>query len=109
MRSSAKSPSSKAEPVPIVRKSRWKKIAQSGQLRPERRIISRHPRPILWQDSLNRRREPSRRRHDMTRNIGKARIDRLQAGLRERGIDALIAMKPESSFYLSGFNPIIYS
>lgn len=45
----------------------------------------------------------------MNPNLGKTRIARLQQRLRERGIDALIAMKPESSFYLSGFNPIIYS
>jgi Xaa-Pro dipeptidase len=29
--------------------------------------------------------------------------------MRENGIDALICMKPQNSFYLSGFNPIIYS
>ncbi len=40
---------------------------------------------------------------------GSARIARLQAELRRHGIDAMICMKPENSFYLSGFNPIIYS
>ncbi len=40
---------------------------------------------------------------------GEARTARLQAALRQRGIDAMICMKPENSFYLSGFNPIIYS
>jgi len=40
---------------------------------------------------------------------GAARIARLQAGLKRRGIDAMICLKPENSFYLSGFNPIIYS
>ena len=40
---------------------------------------------------------------------GSTRIARLQQQLREQGIDAMISMKPENSFYLSGFNPIIYS
>jgi Xaa-Pro dipeptidase len=29
--------------------------------------------------------------------------------MRQRGMDLLISLKPEHSFYLSGFNPIIYS
>src|SRR5215212_4212069 len=29
--------------------------------------------------------------------------------MREQGIDSLICMKPQNSFYLSGFNPILYS
>lgn len=37
------------------------------------------------------------------------RTQRLRDSMRARGIDALICLKPESSFYLSGFNPIIYS
>src|SRR4051812_21776575 len=41
--------------------------------------------------------------------VGKERIARLQRGLAERGIAAIICLKPENSFYLSGFNPIIYS
>ena len=45
----------------------------------------------------------------MTTNLGTARIKGLQQTLRNRNIDALIAFKPENSFYLSGFNPIIYS
>lgn len=45
----------------------------------------------------------------MTTRPGAARIENLQRAMRERGIDALVTMKPESSFYLSGFNPIIYS
>src|SRR5262245_31581283 len=40
---------------------------------------------------------------------GATRIARLQQHLKEHGIDAMISMKPENSFYLSGFNPIIYS
>ena len=41
--------------------------------------------------------------------IGTQRIERLRRGMREQGIDALVCQKPQSSFYLSGFNPIIYS
>lgn len=37
------------------------------------------------------------------------RIARLQAAMRTEGIDCLLCLKPENSFYLSGFNPIIYS
>ena len=35
--------------------------------------------------------------------------DRLKAALVQQGIDVIVSMKPENSFYLSGFNPIIYS
>ncbi|MEO8754841.1 MAG: Xaa-Pro peptidase family protein [Casimicrobiaceae bacterium] len=45
----------------------------------------------------------------MDNQVGNRRIERLQRELRERGISALIVMKPENSFYLSGFNPILYS
>ncbi len=41
--------------------------------------------------------------------VGQERIQRLQQELGARGIGAMICMKPENSFYLSGFNPIIYS
>ena len=44
-----------------------------------------------------------------TQTIGQDRIRRLQRELSEKGIAAMICLKPESSFYLSGFNPIIYS
>ena len=44
----------------------------------------------------------------MNPNLGATRTAGLQEGLRTRGIDALISFKPENSFYLSGFNPIIY-
>ncbi|GGH50886.1 M24 family metallopeptidase [Frigidibacter albus] len=37
------------------------------------------------------------------------RIARLKAAMAAEGIDALICFKPEHTFYLSGFNPIIYS
>jgi len=37
------------------------------------------------------------------------RRDRLNAALHARGIDVIVSLKPENSFYLSGFNPIIYS
>jgi Xaa-Pro dipeptidase len=42
-------------------------------------------------------------------SVGQDRIRRLQEDLAARGIGAMICMKPENSFYLSGFNPIIYS
>jgi Xaa-Pro dipeptidase len=45
----------------------------------------------------------------MKNQVGTRRIERLQHELRERGVSALISMKPENSFYLSGFNPILYS
>lgn len=41
--------------------------------------------------------------------IGKKRIYSMQQELKTRGVAAMICMKPENSFYLSGFNPIIYS
>jgi Xaa-Pro dipeptidase len=47
----------------------------------------------------------------MTRmnELGKHRIARLQAGMHTHGVDAMVCLKPENTFYLSGFNPIIYS
>ena len=45
----------------------------------------------------------------MATEIGIQRIARLRQGMREHGIDSLVCMKPQSSFYLSGFNPILYS
>lgn len=40
---------------------------------------------------------------------GEQRVRRLRAQMEEQGIDVMVCMKPENSFYLSGFNPIIYS
>jgi len=37
------------------------------------------------------------------------RVKRLQGIMRDQKIDVIISTKPENSFYLSGFNPIIYS
>ncbi|RAL15815.1 M24 family metallopeptidase [Aspergillus homomorphus CBS 101889] len=37
------------------------------------------------------------------------RVHRLKAQMVAHSLDAVICMKPESTFYLSGFNPIIYS
>ncbi|MGH2561623.1 MAG: M24 family metallopeptidase [Thermomicrobiales bacterium] len=45
----------------------------------------------------------------MVSEIGMERIERLREGMRERAVDVLICLKPQNSFYLSGFNPIIYS
>lgn len=39
----------------------------------------------------------------------KPRIQRLKTEMQAAGIDALVCFKPEHTFYLSGFNPIIYS
>ncbi|MGE0117025.1 MAG: M24 family metallopeptidase [Dongiaceae bacterium] len=41
--------------------------------------------------------------------LGAARIGKLQSAMAKHRIDAMICIKPENSFYLSGFNPIIYS
>lgn len=38
-----------------------------------------------------------------------SRVSRIQTDLQAKNIDALVCLKPENSFYLSGFNPIIYS
>lgn len=40
---------------------------------------------------------------------GMDRVRRLTERMRAQGIDLLVTFKPEHSFYLSGFNPIIYS
>lgn len=37
------------------------------------------------------------------------RTERLRQRMRQAGLDVILAFKPESSFYLTGFNPIIYS
>ncbi len=37
------------------------------------------------------------------------RIETLQARLQEEGIDGALILKPQNSFYLSGFNPVIQS
>lgn len=37
------------------------------------------------------------------------RVKRLRAAMAAEGVDVLVCFKPENSFYLSGFNPIIYS
>jgi Xaa-Pro dipeptidase len=41
--------------------------------------------------------------------VGQERIQRLRQGMRQQGVDALVCLKPQNSFYLSGFNPILYS
>ncbi|MBX3537778.1 MAG: aminopeptidase P family protein [Chelatococcus sp.] len=37
------------------------------------------------------------------------RLERLRQRMEEAGIDVMLCFKPENSFYLTGFNPIIYS
>lgn len=38
-----------------------------------------------------------------------SRIERLRTRMDAAGIDVIVSFKPENSFYLTGFNPIIYS
>jgi Xaa-Pro dipeptidase len=38
-----------------------------------------------------------------------SKLGRLKQSMADHQIDAIISLKPENSFYLSGFNPIIYS
>src|SRR6266567_1593931 len=45
----------------------------------------------------------------MSNGKNASRIERLRRRMREAGIDVLLSFKPENSFYLTGFNPIIYS
>lgn len=42
-------------------------------------------------------------------NAPRSRIARLKAAMVKAGIDALVSFKPEHTFYMSGFNPILYS
>lgn len=37
------------------------------------------------------------------------RVRRLREGMRARGLDALVCLKPQNTFYISDFNPVIYS
>jgi Xaa-Pro dipeptidase len=37
------------------------------------------------------------------------RIQRLRNLMEKQGLDAIVSFKPENSFYMTGFNPIIYS
>jgi len=45
----------------------------------------------------------------MEQSVYDARIHRIQQALRHDGFDALVATKPQTFFYLSDFNPIIFS
>ena len=38
-----------------------------------------------------------------------AKYGKVQAKLAEQGLDGLVCFKPQNTFYLSGFNPILYS
>ncbi len=58
---------------------------------------------------MKRVRAKGKRDSDMSADVSQHRLQRLREGMRERGIDALVCLKPQNSFYLSGFNPIIYS
>lgn len=45
----------------------------------------------------------------MTHFLPPSRIVRLKKAMASEGLDVLVCFKPEHTFYLSGFNPIIYS
>jgi Xaa-Pro dipeptidase len=45
----------------------------------------------------------------MIDGIPPARLARLRDGMRDRSIDVLICLKPQNTFYVSDFNPVIYS
>lgn len=36
-------------------------------------------------------------------------LDKMRTQMKEQGVDVLVCFKPETTFHLSGFNPIIYS
>lgn len=42
-------------------------------------------------------------------NTPRPRIARLKTAMEKNGIDVLVSFKPEHTFYMSGFNPILYS
>lgn len=37
------------------------------------------------------------------------RLDKIRRQMAEQGLDLIIALKPQNTFYLSGFNPVFYS
>lgn len=43
------------------------------------------------------------------KNLLKEKGNKVRAKLAELGLDGLICLKPQNTFYLSGFNPILYS
>lgn len=43
------------------------------------------------------------------KQLYKDKVTKMQASMREMGIDGIICFKPQNTFYLSGFNPILYS
>lgn len=59
--------------------------------------LDHHPRSVDFR--------PNTRTH----NTQPPRIGRLQAQMANQGVDVIICFKPEHSFYITGFNPIIYS
>ena len=48
-------------------------------------------------------------RHQIDRSVMVARLDRVRQALKDQGLDALVATKPQTFFYLSDFNPVIFS
>jgi len=45
----------------------------------------------------------------VTNATSSTNLDLLRCRMKEQGIDVLVCFKPETTFHLSGFNPIIYS
>jgi len=45
----------------------------------------------------------------MSQNVFNLRISRIQSRIKEEGLDAIIVCSPQNVYYLSGFNPIIFS
>lgn len=43
------------------------------------------------------------------KQLYKEKVVKMQSAMREMGIDGIICFKPQNTFYLSGFNPILYS
>lgn len=48
-------------------------------------------------------------RQQMARSVMAARMDRVRQAMKDQGLDAFIATKPQTFFYLSDFNPVIFS
>lgn len=43
------------------------------------------------------------------KKLYKEKVTKMQAAMREMEIDGIVCFKPQNTFYLSGFNPILYS
>ena len=43
------------------------------------------------------------------KQLYKDKVAKMQRSMADMGIDAVVCFKPQNTFYLSGFNPILYS